>query len=525
MMDNIQPMLMMFLSSTLHTSNSDIETKFIYGLISLIGLLIIGFANKIDIGSICADYINDYLYNFNKKNQVIIYLDSHNITVRGAGNTIISKVKYSDDYLAILDYITSNHKSIKNLKILREIMTSYMEKYWDDTDSSNFMKIPVQNEDILLDEKNKIYCQILTKIKSTDEDDKKANNNSAKSYDIRLYKWIDDDILKIREILLNFIESCKEKYFEKINSKNKENKFIYEYLKIDINDDNCKDELKYKEYTFESNKTFENLFFDEKKEMIKYVKKFIYDEKIEKNEYEDVCANCGITYKAGMLFYGEPGCGKTSAIKAILNYTNRVGIIVNLSKIKSNEELESVFRNYIINKKNYTSKQICFILEDCDAFENDVLLDRNEKKNIDQIIEKNKACSITNDNIKSSINVTELLKKDSFDFSCLLNVFDGMIELHGIMIIMTTNYPDKLDKALIREGRIDFKHDFKLSSKNVIRDIVKRRFSITDKEYNNLNHVNDLKDKTLSPAKIQSLCGKEEKAQDALNKIYEKQFI
>ena len=100
-----------------------------------------------------------------------------------------------------------------------------------------------------------------------------------------------------------------------------------------------------------------------------------------------------------------------------------------------------------------------------------------------------------------------------------------MIELHGVMIIMTTNYPDKLDKALIREGRIDLKHEFKLASINVIKDIVQRRFNITDDEYNNLKHVNDLKNETLSPAKIQSFCGKEENAQDALNKIYDKQFI
>lgn len=526
MMDNIQPMLMMLLSSTLHSSESSIESKMLYIFITSIIFFFVSFTNKIDIFSVVADYINEYLYNFNKKNQVIVYLESHKITIKGSSTTTITKIKYSDDYLGILDYITTNHKSIKNLKILREIMTSYMEKYWEETESSNFMKIPVQNEDILLDEDKKIYCQIQTKNNNDEEDNKKSNSGKSKTYDIRLYKWIDKDILKTREILMEFIKMCKESYYDKINPKTQEKKFIYEYFKTEISEDNCKDDLKYKEYTFESNKTFDNLFFNEKDEMIKYVKKFIYDDKIQENEYEKICAKCGITYKAGMLFYGEPGCGKTSAIKAILNYTNRIGIIINLGKIKSNEELQSVFRNYNVNKKKYVSKQICFILEDCDAFENDILLDR-DSKDTKKIIDNNTICSIGKEssNIQHSINMADLLKKDSFDFSCLLNVFDGMIELHGVMIIMTTNYPDKLDKALIREGRIDLKHEFKLASINVIKDIVQRRFDITDKEYNNLKHVNDLKNETLSPAKIQSFCSKEENAQDALNKIYDKQFI
>lgn len=525
MMDNFQPMLMMLLSSTLHTNDANIETKFIYGLISVVVFLFVGFTNKIDVITILADKINDYLYNFNQKNQVIIYLESHKITVRGSGSTTITKVKYSDDYLAILDYITTNHKRIKNLKILKEIMTNYMEKYWDDTDSSNYMKIPVQNEDIIIDEDNKIYCQILTN-KNNDDDNKKSNLNNSKTYDIRLYKWIEQDIYHTREVLLNFIAMCKENYDEKINPKFQEKKFIYEYFKTETNEDNCKDDLKYKEYIFESNKTFDNLFFDEKDEMINYVNKFIFDKKVEKNEYEETCSKCGITYKAGMLFYGEPGCGKTSAIKAILNYTNRIGIIINLGKIKSNEELESVFRNYVINKRKYIGKQICFILEDCDAFENDVLLDRKDKKNCDQVIENNTICSLKKDsNIQNTINISDLLKKDCFDFSCLLNIFDGMIELHGVMIIMTTNYPDKLDKALIREGRIDLKHEFKLASTNVIKNIVQRKFNISDEEYDNLDHISDLKSNTLSPAKIQNFCSKEEDAQKAINKIYEKQFI
>ena len=42
-----------------------------------------------------------------------------------------------------------------------------------------------------------------------------------------------------------------------------------------------------------------------------------------------------------------------------------------------------------------------------------------------------------------------------------MNILDGIIELHGVMIIISTNHPDKIDEALIRPGRIDFKYEFK----------------------------------------------------------------
>ncbi len=44
---------------------------------------------------------------------------------------------------------------------------------------------------------------------------------------------------------------------------------------------------------------------------------------------------------------------------------------------------------------------------------------------------------------------------DRMDLSFLLNLLDGVLETPGRIIIMTSNYPERLDKALVRPGRID----------------------------------------------------------------------
>lgn len=37
----------------------------------------------------------------------------------------------------------------------------------------------------------------------------------------------------------------------------------------------------------------------------------------------------------------------------------------------------------------------------------------------------------------------------------LLNMLDGVVDTPGRIVVMTTNYKDELDPALIRPGRID----------------------------------------------------------------------
>jgi DNA polymerase III delta prime subunit len=71
----------------------------------------------------------------------------------------------------------------------------------------------------------------------------------------------------------------------------------------------------YTEFSFQSGKNFSNVFFPEKDELMKKIQFF--------SDNESWYVVNGIPYMFGLLLHGEPGCGKTSTIKAIANMTQR----------------------------------------------------------------------------------------------------------------------------------------------------------------------------------------------------------
>lgn len=59
----------------------------------------------------------------------------------------------------------------------------------------------------------------------------------------------------------------------------------------------------------------------------------------------------------------------------------------------------------------------------------------------------------------------------------LLNIIDGAASNEGRVLIMTTNYPEKLDSALIRPGRVDLQIKFTLAMREQIQEIFRRMYS------------------------------------------------
>jgi SpoVK/Ycf46/Vps4 family AAA+-type ATPase len=279
-------------------------------------------------------------------------------------------------------------------------------------------------------------------------------------------------------------------------------------------------ELYFNEFLMDHNKDLNvNIFFEQKKKLINYIKPFIFNPNEEVNSGEELYKKCGMTFKAGLLFYGEPGCGKTTTIKGILKYTNRHAIIVDLSKVKTCEELESIFRTRKFNRKDFSGKELCYILEDCDAFESNIIKKRETHESEKKITNELSDVIKFMDNMNTSTVKIPSHNDNSLNLSCLLNLLDGIIELNGIMIIMTSNHPEKIDPALIRPGRFDFKCEFKKASKDIIKEMLKLKYNLTDKEMQKYYDLNNIKEYIMSPAQIQCICFKNDNIEECINDI------
>ena len=86
---------------------------------------------------------------------------------------------------------------------------------------------------------------------------------------------------------------------------------------------------------------------------------------------------------------------------------------------------------------------------------------------------------------------------EKLNLSFLLNLFDGVLETPGRILIITSNYPEKIDKALLRPGRIDLNIVFGYCTKNTIIQIIKSIYELT---YNLDNF--DFPDNEYTPAEV-----------------------
>ena len=523
---SIQHLILMLLTSFKNDNN--------YSHIIPISLVILQFIyNIIPFHEIKINIIN-FLKKYDKSN-ISINIPSYEVPItRSCSTTPITKVVYSNTFLSIVHYLSTNKDCTINS--LTEIMTNNTELnhyYWDEQDwkkKDQFMFIPINNKKFLISYKHQIYCEF-REINTGDDKDINNEKNHIKTNIPKSSRFIITlSLNSVREkdliIIENFIKVCLEEYNLFINIKKDNNtQYIFEYKNCEKEDNKL--QLLFDEFPLQNNKDLlKNIFFEDKEQLINYIKPFIYNSTEIINIGEEKYKRCGFTFKAGILFYGSPGCGKTSTIKAILNYTKRHAILINLGKIKTCEELQNIFRKRTINGRDLNGKQLCYILEDCDAFENNIIQTRNynEENNISNnynSINKTNDCNSINKLIDLTETTVKFMNKqeDVVNLSCFLNILDGIIELHGIMIIMTTNYPEKIDEALIRPGRFDFKYEFKKTTKKIIREMLQFKYELTEKEILNYDNILDVKDYVLSPAEIQSIFFKNEAIIDCINEI------
>lgn len=187
----------------------------------------------------------------------------------------------------------------------------------------------------------------------------------------------------------------------------------------------------------------------------------------------------GLPRTLGLLLHGIPGTGKTSVIKAIAKDTNRHVISVKLSNYTTQEQLNQLFYKETLEVNNGTKnetfkiplKQRIYVFEDIDCLSDIVLQRMSPSNNNTRNAPPPPTAALPEVKSISSLMGTELNDVSnndiasssdgvSIDLNFLLNLFDGILETPGRLMIMTTNHPEKLDKALVRPGRIDLNIKF-----------------------------------------------------------------
>lgn len=247
-----------------------------------------------------------------------------------------------------------------------------------------------------------------------------------------------------------------KKYSEELTEKLQNEKPIL----IDIHVDNCastgtigKDaqlSLVSSKQNYNTTKSFDNIFFKDKEYVIRSLEYFINNKSI----YE----KRGLSYTLGFLLYGDPGCGKTSCIKAIQNYTKRSIEVVNLRNIKTCGDFHKVFYDTELNFNIPIDRKI-IVLEDIDCM-SDIIKNRETSPVPENITSETKS-EITLSDIFSKSKSTSIANNlDKITLSYILNIIDGINEMSGRIMIITTNHPELIDPALIRAGRIDIKINF-----------------------------------------------------------------
>lgn len=519
----------MIMFNTIKTGNPLIDvflTTFILGCFSWFVSWVYDNGIDIYIRKLSFDDIKSYFY---KKNSIIIE-GKRSSAISAYNNSLCVSSAYSDRFKALWNYIINNIETNNTIFKIKENHTNFQssrtEKY-EDLRRNYDMFMVYQNKHFQID--NNIFVKANIECEN-DNNEKEKTSVRTDKITITIYSYIYS-----LSYLKKYVDDITENYLLLIKDDRANKRYIYFLDKTEINPNEESKFDYWREDLFESTRTFKNIFFDGKKQLLERIDFFLNN----KQWYYEK----GIPYSLGIGLHGPPGTGKTSFIKALANYTNRHIIVMSLKIIKTKQQLEKFFFENTYNENNqYNSvnwdKKI-LVFEDIDCI-GDIILDRSLEKNnnkyetkktsrFTKIEETSKAGDMKIGEILQAVcdinengtTVSSKTKEQLITLDDILNLWDGIRETPGRILIISSNHYHKLDPALVRPGRIDITHELSNASYNTISEIY---YHLFDNEIDK-NELQKVKEYFYSPAELINIYVSNKKEIDFMNRLIKNQKI
>lgn len=418
---------------------------------------------------------NVFQYLSKKQNQLIPMVKYNSNNEKIEINSIVMTRVFEDEGTTIS--VESNNIFVEKVDAIIDYICSI--------DSTKHIKI---NKRYMVNTEEEIDLTPLLKAKIKETIDGASTIIEIKMYSTvlkinEIKKWIDEIynnyIFEKNNKLGNRIFYFNEIPFNAVKMEHVGNKSESTEKKATYRWDNMPKTLNFNMTEFNTSKSFDNIYGNHVNELKERLDLFI--------NHPDWYMNRGIPHSLGILLHGVPGAGKTSTIKAIAKDTHRHIFNLSLREFTTQQQLTNLFYNETVNSpaqdglkhnlKIPLNRRV-YVIEDIDCL-NDVVLDRALK-------------------LKTSDT-----DGDALTLSFLLNLLDGVLETPGRILVITSNYPDRLDRALIRPGRIDVSIEFKNASCSFVLDMI-------NKFYNKSYTIDDIPlelNDIFTPAEVmESLC-------------------
>lgn len=180
----------------------------------------------------------------------------------------------------------------------------------------------------------------------------------------------------------------------------------------------------------------------------------------------DVYEKAGVPHRRGMMMYGPAGTGKTSLVKALHTELKLPVYIINLATVTDKSLLRAM--------RSVDPRSI-ILFEDVDS-QAPSLRKGNNVHRIYPTYDPEGDEDLTDDDNTVQEEPSHHMSGQALTLSGFLNAIDGVQSPEHLYFIFTSNAPDSLDDAVVRNGRIDVKeHISYLDSelqKKLIRNVM-----------------------------------------------------